>query len=168
MHGANMKILKQSWKAVGTEHLLLSDTRNRKETNVFQPGLLYRFSSYTFLLWTVFILNWFVWKWILCYSNRTVFHSSVSVKNKVIRCYMYICSYDVRKKFLNSALRMSKESLCSLSINLLVSCMFPLRLYARFSYLTNSCLRSHLFLRSCTLLVYSLPHIIVPKGTVFN
>jgi len=121
-----------------------------------------------FLLWTILILNHSVWKWILSYSTRTLFHSSAIVKNKVIRCRMYICSYDVRKTFLTSALRMSKGGLCSLSINLLVSSMIPLRLYARFSYVTNSCLRSQRFLWGCTLLVYSLPHITLPKGTVFN
>ena len=33
---------------------------------------------------------------------------------------VYICTYDVRKTFLTSALRMSKGGLCSLSTNLLV------------------------------------------------
>ena len=156
---------------MATEHLLLSNIFNRKQTNVFQRGLLYRFSSCTFLLWTVFILNHSVWKWILCYSTRTAFHSSASVKNKGISCYIHICSYDARKTFLTSALRMSKGGLWSLSTNLLVYCMIPLPLYARFSYVTNSCLGSQPFLWGRTTrytLFYSLPHITVPKGTIFN
>ena len=129
---------------------------NREETNVCQPGLFCRFHSYTFLLWTIFILSHSVWKCLLCYSTITVFHSSASVKNKVIRCYMYICSCNILETFLTSAVRRSRRSLCCLSMNLLVSCVILLRLYARISYLTSCSLRSQRFLWVCTLAILQL------------